>query len=133
MSVILRSIPVAGVLLLSACGAMTNQNDLEVADLAGAVVEARRLIAAQQADPTKYANWLNSPDLPPALRVPGLHHASVHRDHVDLVLARNPDWEVGGRIWAEEHRPHRDEATRYPNIWFYDYTNDAEEDAGNIR
>ncbi|HEV8699806.1 MAG TPA: hypothetical protein VGV60_00880 [Candidatus Polarisedimenticolia bacterium] len=59
-------------------------------------------------------------------------YAYVHPDHLDLILARNPDWNVGGRIWAKDHRPHEDKATRYPEICFFDYNNDTPEGPGNI-
>jgi hypothetical protein len=52
---------------------------------------------------------------------------------VDLVLARNPDWQIGGRISAVEHRPHPDEPTSYDGIFFYDSTIDLPESPENIR
>lgn len=101
--------------------AMTGPEDVRIADPASAVRHARALIA----DPAKHAEWLRPIDLPPSLRLPNLHHANVHQDHVDLILARNPDVSIGARIWAPRHRPHRDHPLPYRDIWFYRYDNDA--------
>ena len=129
-----RRIPRVGVVLLvaSACGAAKGPNDLVVADPAEAVRAARKMIDEQRADSTKHTDWISAEALPPSLRVPGLHHASVHEDHLDLVIDRNPDIEIGGRIWATPHRPHQDQATKYPDILFYSYNNDFPESPDNI-
>jgi hypothetical protein len=113
-------------------GAFTRPGDLVVDRPAEAVAAARAMIAEQRQDPEKHAGFLYAAALPAPLRVKGLRYAHVHRDHVDLVLARNPDVEVGGRIWAADHRPHEDEATRYADIHFFRYTNDAPERPDNI-
>ncbi len=74
-----RLIPSVGVVLVvasaSACGAFKGPNDLVVADPAEAVKAARRMIDEQRADSTKHTGWLSAENLPPSLRVPGLHHA----------------------------------------------------------
>jgi len=119
---------------LCGCGGpFTSKTDLVIADPEAAVRDARALIDDRRRDPGKYQSWVASADIPASLRVPGLHHFNVHDDHVDLVLARNPDWSIGGRIWAIEHRPHNDEATQYPEVFFYAYTNDAPESPDNIK
>jgi hypothetical protein len=117
------------VLSVLGAGACTTEADLVVERPAEAVAAARAQIAGQREE--RY--FLRPEQLPEALRIRGLRYAHVHRDHVDLVLARNPDWEVGGRIWAAGHRPHADAASRYPEIHFYQYTNDAPESPDNIR
>ena len=124
---------IAIVILFAGCGAFTGPDDVIVSNPQEAVREARTMIDEQRADPSKYSGWLYEKDLLPSLRVPGLHHASVHTDHLDLVLARNPDWEIGARIGAKDHRPHKDKPTRYPDIYFYDYSNDEPESPENIR
>jgi len=115
------------------CDARAKPENLVVADPASAVAEARKLIAARrsQADPS--GPFVQPASLPASLQVPGLRYAHVHEDHVDLVLARNPDCEVGGRIWAQSHRRHEDERTRYAEIYFYGYCNDFAEAPDNIR
>ncbi len=117
---------------LNGCGAFTNIDDLVVANPAAAVQAARKMIDEQSSDPERHKGWLNEDQLPESLRVPGLHHASVHGDHVDLVLARNPDWQVGGRIWAKQHREHQDRPTKYAEIFFFSYTNDSPQTPSNI-
>ena len=121
-----------GAFILGGCGASTGPDDLIIANPHEAVRAARAMIEERRADSSKYSEMLFAKDLPPTLQVPGLRYAYVHRDHVDLVLARNPDWDVGGRIWAQDHRPHEDRPTRYPEIYFYDYTNDSPESPANI-
>jgi hypothetical protein len=113
--------------------ARSGPDDLVVGDPGLAVRDARAMIEAQQQDRTRYTEWLMPEDLPPSLRVPGLRHATVHGDHVDLVLARHPDGYAGGRIWAEAHRPHSDQKTKYPDMYFYRYDNDFPEAPDNIR
>jgi hypothetical protein len=61
-----------------------------------------------------------------------LRYAKVPPDHIDLIVARNPDWAVGARIWSVRHRPHRDEPTRYPDIHFFRYTHELPEVPDNI-
>jgi len=71
--------------------------------------------------------------MPDSLRLPGLKYSFVHEDHVDLALARNPDWNIGARIWsADAKRKHADQPTEYPEVFFYRYTNDAEVSENNI-
>lgn len=114
-------------------GPFTSERDLVVENPSAAVRDARAMIEERGRNPAKYEVWVAPEDAPRSLQVPKLLHLNVHEDHVDLVLARNPDWNVGGRIWAEVHRPHNDHVTRYPDIFFYDYTNDAPETPDNIR
>lgn len=109
-------------------GAFLRPADVEVAQPAAAVRDARSLLAA----PHRGREVLEPSALPPSLRLPGLRYANVDRDHVDLVLARNPDVALGARIWALHHRPHLDTPTRYRDIFFYRYTNDAPETVDNI-
>jgi hypothetical protein len=107
-------------------GAFTSADDIHVADPARAVRDARTLIGDGKA-------VVRAPEsLPASLRIPGLRFALVHQDHVDLVLARNPDWMIGARIWSEHHRPHRDEPTKYRDIYFYRYNNDYDLSEDNI-
>jgi hypothetical protein len=101
---------------------------VHVADPAAAVRDARALIG----DPAKHAEWLRAEELPPSLRLPNLHHANVHSDQVDLILARNPDHSIGARIWATRHRPHHDRPLPYRDIWFYHYNNDMAVSPDNL-
>lgn len=113
-------------------GRFTSADDIEVSDPAQAVRDARALIADRNANPGKYGPFTEPEALPPSLRLRKLRYAKVHTDHLDLVLARNPDWSKGARIWSTKHRPHRDKATRYPEIYFFRYTNDAPASLDNI-
>ena len=126
----------ATVLALAGCemfhGAFTRPEDLVVDRPADAVAAARAMIAEQRRDTAKHVGFLYPDALPEPLHIKGLRYAHVHRDHVDLVLARNPDVEIGGRIWAADHRPHADEVTRYADIHFFRYSNDAPERPDNI-
>jgi hypothetical protein len=113
-------------------GAFTRPEDLVVDNPAEAVAAARAMVEEQRRDPAKYPSFVYAGMLPAALRIKGLKYAHVHADHLDLVLARNPDWNIGGRIWATEHRPHQDTPTAYPGIHFFQHTNDAPESPDNI-
>ncbi|HKR64910.1 MAG TPA: hypothetical protein VJZ00_14345 [Thermoanaerobaculia bacterium] len=113
-------------------GAFTSAEDVRVAVVADAVRDARALIAARDAAPARYDTMIEPASLPTSLRIPSLRYAQVHADHIDLVLARNPDTAVGARIWAVKHRPHHDRPTRYADIYFFRYTNDAAESPDNI-
>ena len=127
----------ATVLALAGCemfhGAFTSPEDLVVDRPAEAVAAARAMIEEQRRDTAKHAGFLYRDALPEPLRIKGLRYAHVHRDHVDLVLARNPDFNIGGRIWAADHRLHQDTATRYADIFFFRYTNDAPESPDNVQ
>jgi hypothetical protein len=112
--------------------ALTNERDVHFDDPVGAIRSAQGLVAQLQANAGKYRENVAPQDLPPALRIRGLLYANIHPDHVDLVLARNPDWRLGARIWAAQHQPHHDVPTSYRDIWFYRYTNDAPVSTKNI-
>jgi hypothetical protein len=113
-------------------GACTGPRDLVIDNPKQAVQDAHALIVKQKMSGAGEAEMLEPEQLPNSLRVRGLRWAHVHVDHVDLVLARNPDWEVGGRIWAHEHRPHHDQPSRYEGVHFFQHTNDAPESPDNI-
>lgn len=113
-------------------GAFTSPRDIEVAHPGAAVRDARALIADRAKHPEKYGSFTNAKSLPKSLRMTGLRYAKVHDDHVDLVVARNPDWSVGARIWSVRHRAHRDDATNYPGIYFFRYTHELPESTDNI-
>ncbi len=112
--------------------AFTNERDVQFDDPAGAVGSAEGLVAQLHAKHEKYRENVAPQELPSALRIRGLLYANIHPDHVDLVLARNPDWRLGARIWAAQHQPHKDIPTSYRDIWFYRYTNDAAVSIKNI-
>lgn len=137
VSRLVRALAIAGagcglVSCLMFQGAFTGPEDLVVDRPGEAVAAARAMIEEQRKDPERHRGFLWPAALPEPLRIKALRYAHVHRDHVDLVLARNPDIELGGRIWAADHRPHADEATRYADIHFFRYTNDAPETPDNI-
>ena len=120
-------------LVLAGCGAFTGPGDVVVADPAQAISDAHRLMEEKRNDPTKYQGWIKPPDLPPSLQIKGLIYAQVFDDHVNLVLARNPDWQTGGRIWKRDAtRNHLDKPTKYPGITFFAYTNDLPAKPDNL-
>ena len=110
----------------------TGPGDVVVAEPGRAVSAARQLINEERDNPNR--KLLFQPkELPESLRLPGLRYAIAHQDHLDLVLARNPDLSVGARIWSlDSKREHRDRPTKYPEIFFYEYNNDYEETPDNI-
>jgi hypothetical protein len=112
--------------------AFTSAADIQVDDPKGAVLEARRLIDDQRRRGIESAEWIEPATLPVALRIARLRYANVHPDHVDLVLARNPDWRIGARVWASGVSPRGDSPTRYQDIFFYRYTNDAPVSSTNV-
>lgn len=99
-----------------------------------AIIDARKMIADKIKNPEKYTNWIYSQSLPESLRIPHLKYAMVYDDHVSLVLAHNPDWNLGARIWSKPAtKVHQDQASRYKEIFFYQYTNDLPESPDNIK
>ena|ERR1041385_5586045 len=113
-------------------GAFTSPRDIQIKDPERAVHDARALIADRTKHPDKYGPFTEPDSLPPSLRIANLRYAKVHDDHVDLVVARNPDWSMGARIWSVQHRPHRDRPTRYAGVYFFRYTHELPESAENI-
>src|SRR5258706_373351 len=107
-----------GVFLWMNRGAFTTANDVVVANPAAAVRDARALIASRT------GHMIATAELPPSLRIEGLRWANVHDGHIDLVFARTPDVSRGARIWLPHQRPHHDQRTRSPDIYFYRYTPD---------
>lgn len=113
-------------------GAFTSPRDIHLAHPDIAVRDARALIEDRAKHPDKYGPFTEPESLPESLRIANLRYAKVHADHVDLVIARNPDWSVGARIWSARHRPHRDEATRYDGVFFFRYTHELPESPENV-
>jgi len=98
-----------------------------------AVSDARIIIKTIGSKPAEH--WIIGPnDLPETLRIPKLRYALAFEDHLSLVASRNPDWEIGARIWAESAtRHHEDTPTKYKDIYFYKYCNDYNESPKNIK
>jgi hypothetical protein len=117
---------------LAAGGAFMKAADVRVGDPAGAVSAARLLIERKRQAAGAFGDATEPSEPPVELKIEHLRYAQVHVDHVDLVLARNPDVSTGARIWAIRHRPHRDEPTQYRDIWFYRYSHEAEPGLTNI-
>lgn len=122
-------------LFIVGCGGpSTGPSDVVVSNPPQAVADARRMIEEKRKDPNIHKGWITPSHLPESLQLPGLRYAQVFDDHVNLVLARNPDWQIGARIWAADRtREHHDEKTKYTDIYFFDYTNDLGESPDNIR
>ncbi len=119
---------------MAGCGRKPKPDDIVLGDPALAVSEARRMIAEKQADPGLYSNWINPQDLPASLRLAGLKCAIVHKDHVDLLIVRIPDWWAGARIWsANSTTRHADKPTLYQDVFFFTYSNDSPDSPENIR
>ncbi len=116
---------------LTACGFFIGPNDIKLSDPKAAVTDARKLIAEERDKPNKA---LRSPEeLPESLRIPGLRWAQIETDHVDLVVYHNPDVTRGARIWSvDAKREHKDKPTRYADVYFYDYNNDAPKSPDNL-
>jgi hypothetical protein len=123
-------------LFLRACGPLTNADDIVVADPARAVADARKLIQDTRKmgrEKNEGFRYLDVSELPASLRIPDLRYCRVAEDRLALILARNPDNDIGARIWsADSARDHRDQKTRYPEIFFFHYNNDTPESPDNI-
>lgn len=120
--------------ILTGCGAGLKPEDINAAMPKQAVEDARKMINEKRLDKEKYKNWIYPAQLPESLRLKGLIYAMVYDDHVNLVLARNPDWQLGARIWsADATRKHEDRKTKYPDIFFFQYSNDLPETASNLK
>jgi hypothetical protein len=113
-------------------GAFTRPSDIYVDQPENAVVDARSLISTKNRTPDVFGDFTQPEQLPQSLRIRGLRYAKIHTDHIDLVVARNPDVSCGARIWAIPHRRNQDEATRYPEISFFRYDNNSPVSERNI-
>ena len=113
-------------------GAFISPRDIRIEHADIAVRDARALIEDRAKYPHKYGPYAEPGSLPEALRIANLQYAKVHDDHVDLIVARNPDWSAGARIWSVRHRPHRDQSTKYPGVYFFRYTHELPESPDNI-
>ena len=126
----------AGILLsaLIGCGAGTGPKDIKLSDAEKTVADARKMMAEKKENPKLYDGWIYAANLPESLRIPKLCYAQIFEDHVNLVLARNPDWQMGARIWAENSKTvHKDKPTSYPNVFFFQYTNDLPDSPDNLK
>jgi hypothetical protein len=126
------------VALVAGCGLIVNPlivpNSINVPNAEQTVRDARSVIDEQRTSPQLKPPLREPHELPESLRLPGLLYAVIHEDHLNLVLSRNPDVNVGARIWsADSKREHRDWPTKYPDIFFYQYDNDASETPDNIQ
>jgi hypothetical protein len=124
-------------LALVACGFVANPflgpKDIKVAHPAQAVRDARELITEYRQNPGQKPPLREPKDLPESLRLPNLRYAIIRDDHLNLVLSRDPDVNLGARIWsADSKREHHDRPTSYPDIFFYSYNNDYAETPDNI-
>ena len=133
-----KALAFAGLGLILGCGfdwggAFTSADDVVFVDPKTAVIDARTLMQEAR-EGTRDAGMYRPDELPQSLRIPKLLYAYIFDDHLSLVLARNPDWNVGARIWSDDAtREHADQPTKYEEIFFYDYTNDLPESPTNIK
>ena len=116
-------------------GPFTGPGDIRVLNPNQAVSDARELILeTRKLDKGSfdYPRMLKISELPESLRIPRVLHCFVYDDHLELVLARNPDIEIGARIWsADSTKKHTDKPTKYPEIFFFIYNNDLPESQDN--
>jgi len=127
-------------LLLWPSPRMPGAADLVVDDPAAFVRAARGLIEERAVAAADYT-IVTDAQLPAALRVPKLkaswpmnsvRQAIVETVHLDLILVRHRDGHAGARVWAPKHRPHRDETTRFVDIYFFVYSSEAPASPANI-
>jgi hypothetical protein len=136
--VIIFCVPICGIfyLWLVGAGPFFSAKHLVFNNPEAAVSDARIIIKTTGSKPGERGDWhwIGPNDLPESLRIPKLRYALVFEDHLSLVASRNPDWEIGARIWAESAtRHHEDAPTKYKDIYFYDYCNDLNESPKNIK
>ncbi|MFH1458992.1 MAG: hypothetical protein ABIG64_01280 [Candidatus Omnitrophota bacterium] len=121
-------------LFLAGCSAAIGPDNIVIENPTQAVIDARKMIEEKINDPEKYTDWIQPAKLPKSLRIEKLQFAMVFDDHISLVLSRNPDWNIGVRIWSSDSLiEHNDKPTKYKNIYFYEYTNDLQESPDNIK
>ncbi|MEO6119451.1 MAG: hypothetical protein ABIP12_02085 [Terriglobales bacterium] len=129
----LLALLLAALFACAGCGAFTRPSDIVVADPAAAIADAQKMIAEKKGNPDKYRDNIPPADLPKSLQIPGLFYAQVYDDHMNLIVARQPDWKIGARIWATgSTRAHSDRPTKYPGIMFFRYTHDAPDAPENL-
>lgn len=115
----------AGLYYAYSSGAFIRACDVHVSQPEAAVQDARQIINAfrQSNSEKEKSRFINIRDLSPSLRIPRLRYAVVFPDHINLILGRNPDWEIGARIWSKGTAQH-DKSTAYHDIFFFEYCND---------
>jgi hypothetical protein len=124
-----------GLLYLYSIGAFIDASDIQFENPALAVQDARQLIAAFRSEETSNGRGqhVRVEDAPKSLSIPNLRWVEVHEDHVNLILGRNPDMCLGARIWsADTTTNHADEATAYPEIYYFRYCNDLPTSPTNL-
>ena len=132
VAVFLLVLAEAGLALYAPMAIMEKWRDTpSLSDPARAVADARKLIQSSAREDGEV--WIEPQDLPPSLRMRQVVRAQVHRDHLDLVTASHPDGTLGFRIWAADAtRPHKERPTKYRDITWYFYNNDAAAAPDNI-
>lgn len=126
----------ATIIFLSCCSLLTGPSNIRVENPQQAVSDARRLIEESRKldkELEPYPKYIPVSELPESLRISGLEFAHVYEDHLELVLARNPDWKLGVRIWSTDlTRQHADQKTKYADIYFFNYNKELPEAPDNI-
>lgn len=121
--------------MLSGCsllGIFIRPSQIRVADPDRAVKDARTLIEEHRRNHDRLP-FYEPHELPESLKIRRLYAAWVFDDHLDLVLYSDPDVRIGARIWSlDSKRQHRDQPTKYPEIFFFFYDNDYPESPDNI-
>lgn len=127
-------ISISACLAALGCGKKLGPADIVFQNPSQAVADARQLIQNKQENPKLYTDWLFQKDLPESLHCANFKCAVVHKDHMDLLIAKIPDWWVGARIWSTNStQTHSDKNTMYPDIYFFTYSNDFPDSPENIR
>ena len=123
--------PMALIIGVTSCGFWVRPSSIKLNDPARAVADARKLIADERENPSRP---MRAPDeLPESLRIPGLRWADIWEDHINLVMYHDPMVTRGARIWSlNSTRGHKDTPTKYPDVYFFDYNQDAPRAPDNL-
>ena len=123
--------PMALIVGVSSCGFLIRPSSIKLNDSARAVADARKLIADERQNPSRPMRSPN--ELPESLRIPGLRWADIWEDHINLVMYHDPMVTRGARIWSvNSTREHKDTPTKYPDVYFFDYNQDAPKAPDNL-
>src|SRR5689334_18052680 len=110
----------------SGCGMLLFPWNVKIENPSQVVIDARRLIKEFRENPQKQSKAdttlygclpYEREDLPASLQME-IYYAFVCQDHVSLIFYRNPDADLGLRIWSEDAKNKgSDELTKWKDIY----------------
>ena len=131
----LKTIIIFLIVGFSGCKSLLFPRNVEIENPSQAVTDARNLIKEFKENPQSQATAKNTrfgclpldkKDLPASLQL-DIKYAFVCDDHVSLVFHRNPDNDLGLRIWSvDANDKGSDKPTKWADIYEYSFNSDVQ-------